>query len=122
MAHAGWIEVMRDRAIAGESLGGARERQVSSSSAFQYRKSRQLSGAKFSVSLIRTAGTESGRRGARSRCMPASAGVRPPFRRLHETQQVTMFSQSLRPPWATGTTWSKVSSAVGNARAQYWQV
>ena len=32
-----------------------------------------------------------------------------------------MFSQSLRPPCATGTTWSNVSSAVGNASPQYWQ-
>ena len=39
-----------------------------------------------------------------SRCIRASAGVRPPFRRLQLTQQVTMFSQSFRPPWATGTT------------------
>ena len=36
--------------------------------------------------------------------IPAFAGVRPPFLRLHDTQQVTMFSQSLRPPCATGTT------------------
>ena len=50
--------------------------------------------------------------------MPASAGVRPPFFLLQFTQQVTMFSQSLRPPCATGTTWSKVNSAVGNASSQ----
>src|SRR5688500_9682126 len=113
---------MRGRAMADESAGGAWERQVSSSSAFQYRKSRQLSGAKFNVSLMRTAGAESGRLGGRSRCMPASAGVRPPFRRLQETQQVTMFSQSFRPPCATGTTWSNVSSEVGTTSLQYWQV
>ena len=45
-----------------------------------------------------------GRFGIRSRCMPASAGVRPPFLRLQLTQHVAMFSQSLRPPWATGRT------------------
>ena len=45
-----------------------------------------------------------GSAGWRSRCMFASAGVRPPLRRLQVTQQVTMFSQSFRPPWATGTT------------------
>ena len=52
--------------------------------------------------------------------MPASGGVRPPFRRLHVMQQVTMFSQSFRPPWATGTTWSKVNSDVANTSPQYW--
>ena len=40
----------------------------------------------------------------RIRCMPACSGVRPPLRRLQVMQQVTMFSQSFRPPWATGTT------------------
>ena len=53
---------------------------------------------------MRMAGADSGRFGVRRRCMPASAGVRPPFFRLQVTQHVTMFSQSLRPPWATGTT------------------
>ena len=57
---------------------------------------------------------DSGRLGGRSRCMPASAGVRPPFLRLQVTQQLTMFSQSFRPPWATGTTWSNVSSLMAN--------
>ena len=32
---------------------------------------------------MRIAGADCGRRGTRSRCMPASAGVRPPFLRLH---------------------------------------
>jgi hypothetical protein len=71
---------------------------------------------------MRMAGAESGRRGARSSFIPASAGVRPPFFRLQEMQQVTMFSQSLRPPWATGTTWSNVNSPIGSASLQYWQV
>ena len=53
---------------------------------------------------MRSAGADSGRFGSRTRCMPAPAGVRPPFRRLHATQQVTMFSQSFLPPIATGTT------------------
>ena len=35
--------------------------------------------------------------------MRASSGVRPPLRRLHDTQHVTMFSQSFRPPCETGT-------------------
>ena len=69
---------------------------------------------------MRMAGAESGRFAGRSRCMRASAGVRPPFRRLHVTQHVTMFSQSFRPPWATGTTWSKVNSFVGKSSPQYW--
>ena len=55
------------------------------------------SGADFSI-VIRMAGTDSGRLGYFTRCMPASTGVRPPFLRLHDTQHVTMFSQSLRPP------------------------
>src|SRR4029434_6519248 len=69
--------------------------------------------------LFRRAVAESGRRGCRCRRIPASAGVRPPFFRLHDTQHVTMFSQSLRPPCATGTTWSNVSSDVGNDSLQY---
>ena len=72
--------------------------------------------------VMRIAGAESGRRGSRCSFMPASAGVRPPFFRLQFTQQVTMFSQSLRPPCATGTTWSNVNSAVGYASLQYWHV
>ena len=48
--------------------------------------------------------------------MPACSGVRPPFLRLQVMQQVTMFSQSLRPPWATGTTWSNVSSLTSATR------
>src|SRR5436190_1651542 len=35
---------------------------------------------------MRIAGAESGRRGWRASLMPASAGVRPPFFRLHVTQ------------------------------------
>jgi hypothetical protein len=54
--------------------------------------------------VIRTAGADVGRRGVAISRMPASAGVRPPFRRLQLMQHVTMFSQSLRPFWATGTT------------------
>ena len=49
-------------------------------------------------------GFVSGRRGDVTSRIPASSGVRPPLRRLQETQQVTMFSQSFRPPWATGMT------------------
>ena len=71
---------------------------------------------------MRMAGAESGRLGVRISRIPASPGVRPPFFRLQLMQQVTMFSQSLRPPWATGTTWSKVSSAVDIDSLQYWQV
>src|SRR4026209_2727307 len=54
----------------------------------------------------------------RARCIPAPAGVRPPFRRLQVTQQVTMFSQSFRPPCATGTTRSNVTPLVGSDSAQ----
>ena len=43
--------------------------------------------------MIRIAGADVGRFGARRRCIPASDGVRPPFLRLQETQQLTMFSQ-----------------------------
>ena len=53
---------------------------------------------------------------------PACSGSRSPLRRLHGMQQVTMFSQSLRPPRATGTTWSKVSCEGGSRLPQYWQV
>ena len=38
-------------------------------------------------------------------------GGRPPaLRRLHGAQAVATFSQVVRPPWARGRTWSKVSS------------
>ena len=56
------------------------------------------------ASRARIDGVESGRLGTRSSCMPAWTGVRPPLVLLHCTQHETMFSQSLRPPWATGTT------------------
>jgi len=55
------------------------------------------------------------------RRIPASAGVRPPFRTLHRTQAQTMFSQSVRPPRLRGMTWSRLSSPVGNFLPQYWQ-
>jgi hypothetical protein len=35
-------------------------------------------------------------------------------------QQVTMFSQSLRPPCDAGVTWSNVSSAAEKRFPQYW--
>ena len=64
----------------------------------------QLSGALRRPIVMRIAGADIGRRGGRIKRMRASSGVRPPLRRLQETQQVTMFSQSLRPPCDTGTT------------------
>ena len=44
--------------------------------------------------------------------------VRPPFLRLQGAQAVATFSQVVRPPWARGRTWSKVSS---RGSPQYWQ-
>ena len=60
-----------------------------------------------------SAGTDGG-----CRCMCASRGVRPPFLRLQGAQAVATFSQVVRPPWARGMTWSKVSS---RGSPQYWQ-
>ena len=72
---------------------------------------------------MRTAGAESGRRGMTQQPHAGlgRACVRP-CGGCSEMQQVTMFSQSFRPPWATGTTWSKVSSMGGKTCRQYWQV
>src|SRR5688572_30338222 len=55
------------------------------------------------------------------RCMCACSGVRPPFFTLHFTQQHTMFSHELLPPWLLGSTWSSDSSVVGIFLPQYWQ-
>src|SRR5204863_7729909 len=52
--------------------------------------------------------------------MLASRGVRPPFRTLQATHEQTMFSQVVWPPWLRGTTWSRLSSLVGNFFPQYW--
>src|SRR5437762_1907170 len=38
------------------------------------------------------------------KCRCACSGVRPPFFTLHFTQQQTMFSHVLLPPWLLGTT------------------
>src|SRR5208282_3548469 len=54
--------------------------------------------------------------------MRDSRGTRLPFRRLHWPQEVTTFSQVVRPPRERGTKWSKVSSWVGLRVPQYWQV
>src|SRR5438270_597453 len=56
------------------------------------------------------------------RCMCACSGVRPPFFTLHLTQQQTMFSHVLLPPWLLGFTWSSDSSVVGIRLPQYWHL
>jgi hypothetical protein len=53
--------------------------------------------------------------------MPQWCGSRLPFSRLHAEHEVTTFSHVVRPPRERGTTWSKVSSCVGNGWPQYWQ-
>ena len=53
--------------------------------------------------------------------MPHCLGNRLPLIRLQIWQQVTTFSQVVRPPLERGITWSKVSSGVGNDSPQYWQ-
>src|SRR5688572_22385397 len=90
-----------------------------SSSAFQYRYERQLSGVFLRPTVTRIAGVDPGFFGSRSNAMPASSGVRAPFRLLHVTHAVVMFVQSFFPPWATGTTWSNVSSSLSNLTPQY---
>ena len=49
--------------------------------------------------------------------MPASWGRRAPLVRLQSMQQQTTFSQVVRPPWARGTTWSRLSSVRGKVLA-----
>jgi hypothetical protein len=41
---------------------------------------------------------------------------------LQGMQLQTMFSQLVFPPWERGTTWSRLSSLLGNGFPQYWQV
>src|SRR5689334_7093773 len=52
-------------------------------------------------------------------CIPASAGVRAPLRRLQGAHEVTMLSQLEGPPRLRGITWSTVRWVVV---PQYWQV
>src|SRR5205085_10175832 len=54
------------------------------------------------------------------RCIRACSGVRPPFFTLQFTQQQTLFSQLLLPPWLLGSTWSRDNSVVGIFLPQYW--
>src|SRR5690606_14064473 len=49
----------------------------------------------------------------------AWAGVRPPLRELQWKQALTTFSHRSRPPWDSGTTWSRVSCWRGNWLPQY---
>jgi hypothetical protein len=52
----------------------------------------------------------------------ASAGVRPPLRRLQTTQHVTILAQSAFPPRERGITWSQVRFPAEKCFPQYWQV
>ena len=71
--------------------------------------------------VIVTVGLQRGFTGFSSgACWPLPASVRF-FRLLQRQHAVTMFSQVLRPPFAMGTTWSKVGSSVRNLCRQYWQ-
>ena len=71
---------------------------------------------------LRNIGVQRGRVGKRSSRIPASSGVRPPLRKLHETQEQTTFSQEVEPPRDRGMTWSRFRSARRNFRPQYWQI
>ena len=62
-----------------------------------------------------------GLRGSWRGIMLHSRGSLLPLRRLHGPQAVTTFSQLVRPPWARGMTWSKVSSGAERLWSQYWQ-
>ena len=55
-------------------------------------------------------------RGALANFIPASSGVRLPFRLLHGWQQATRFSHDDPPPRERGCTWSNVSSTDGKTR------
>src|SRR5439155_15977679 len=93
------------------------------SSTVQYAVSRncfQLA-YRWSARRMLMTGLRLGLTGLAIRCRCACSGVRPPFLTLHFTQQQTMFSQVLFPPWLLGTTWSSDSSVVGNFLPQYWQ-
>src|SRR3712207_4253755 len=77
---------------------------------------------RWSASRMLMTGLRFGFTGLVIRCMCACSGVRPPFLTLHFTQQQTMFSQLLLPPWLLGSTWSSESSVVGNFLPQYWHL
>jgi len=53
--------------------------------------------------------------------IPASSGVRPPFRLLHGWQSDQVFPGAFAGA-GTGITWSSVNSEEGIVRRQYWQV
>src|SRR5258708_35556804 len=92
-------------------------------STVQYAASRNCFQLEYLVSARRVliTGLGLGLIGLVIRCMRAWSGVRPPFFTLHLTQQQTMLSQVLLPPWLRGRTWSSESSLVENFRPQYWQ-
>jgi hypothetical protein len=50
--------------------------------------------------------------GVQRSSMPASEGVRFPFRKLQPRHEITRLSQLCRPPRWRGTTWSSVRSRV----------
>src|SRR5471032_1742974 len=84
-------------------------------------KCRQLS-CLLRLKLICTNGRHFGRLGLRTRCRPASCGVRLAFCVLHSMQEQTMFSQVVGPPRSRGVTWSRFKSFRSNTSPQYWQV
>src|ERR1043166_3345164 len=53
--------------------------------------------------------------------MPHSCGRKLALARLQQEQAVTTLVHIVRPPFERGTTWSNVSSCVGNGVPQYWQ-
>jgi hypothetical protein len=61
-------------------------------------------------------------RGWRASFIPASSGVRLPFRLLQGWQQATRFSHADSPARDRGITWSSVSSPETIVRWQYWHV
>src|SRR5262245_30031138 len=72
------------------------------------------------VSFMAKSGLRFGFSGLRMSAMCACRGVRPPFLTLQSTHAHTMFSHVVRPFWARGMTWSRLSSLVGNFFPQYW--
>ena len=66
------------------------------------------------LKLICTNGRHLGRLGLRTRCRPASVGVRLALRVLHGMHEHTMFSHVVGPPRSRGMTWSRFRSFRSN--------
>ena len=92
------------------------------SSTFQYATSRKFRHDACQRARVNwPTGFQRGRSGGAMRRIPASVGVRFPFRTLQERHAQTTFSHDETPPRERGSTWSSDSSDDAKRPPQYWQ-